>query len=110
MKVYSLSIPCCRQVQLLHCPISFQHYQYGLQQDFDIQPNIPVADIFFVQVYDYFEICDIAATAHLPHTGKTRAKAQTDLMVLGVLLVLFPGWRSGSHKAHITFQDIPELW
>lgn len=50
-------------------------------KDLDIQPDIPVADVFFIQPYYFFEICDITATAHLPHAGDARFDCQADSVV-----------------------------
>ena len=49
-----------------------QNHNHCLKQYFNIQAETPVADIFCIQSYNFFEVSDIASSAYLPHTGDSR--------------------------------------
>ncbi len=33
--------------------------------------NCPFAYVLFIEFYDFFEVCDVASSAYLPHSGKS---------------------------------------
>ena len=88
----------------------FHHCHYSLQKDLDIQFDIPVFDVFFVQSYDFLKVCDIASAAYLSHTGDAGLNGNSGTVVKFILLKFILQDRSGTHQAHSAVQDIPELW
>ena len=55
-----------------HGSFLFKHHQHSFKKDLDIQPNIPIADVLLVQAYYFLEICNVASSAYLPHSGNSR--------------------------------------
>lgn len=42
------------------------------KQNLYIQSKIPVTDIFCIQSYNFFEVCNVTSSAYLPHTSDSR--------------------------------------
>ena len=38
----------------------------------DVKSHCPFAYVLFIEFYDFFEVCDVASSAYLPHSGKSR--------------------------------------
>lgn len=86
-----------------------EHDLHSFQENLDIQPEVPVSDVFFVQLYHFLKVGDIASAADLPETCEAGTEAQADLVVELVVFKLIHRGRTGAYQAHIAFEDIPEL-
>ena len=62
----------------------------------------PVFYVLSVKSYNFFEICDIASSAHLPHTGDSRFGGHTASVVKFILLPLVYCRRTCSYQTHIS--------
>lgn len=51
-------------------PLQYCHHCF--KQNLYIQPKSPVADIFCIQSYYFFKICNITSATYLPHTCNPR--------------------------------------
>lgn len=93
----------------LRCSVLLQHRSYGLPQYPQILSEVPVLDIFAVQLHDFIEIRDAAPSADLPHSGDARLHGESGTVSEFVLFYLGDkGW-SGAHEGDITFEHIKEL-
>lgn len=97
-------------MEISHCSILLEHRSYGLPQYPQILSEVPVLDIFPVQLHDFVEIRDAAPPTNLPHSGDARFHGESGAVSELVLLYLRDeGW-SGAHEGDITFEYIEELW
>ena len=82
-------------------PFFFQNHHNGLEQDFDIQPQAPFIDIFRIQFYHFFKICNFASAAHLPHTCDAGFDGKSGSVMKLIGFPLIGKRRSGTHNTHI---------
>lgn len=57
-----------RSILSLLSPSMHQHNQNRLKQDFNIQPDGPVVNIFQIQLHYILKILDLTPSADLPHS------------------------------------------
>lgn len=88
---------------------SLQNGGNGLRQDFEVEPERPVIDVFHVEFHPFFE-GNGAAAVDLPQAGDARADAEAVAVpVLIESLVIAHGKRPGADQAHVALQDVEEL-
>ena len=58
--------------------------------------NCPFAYVLFVEFYDFFEVCDVASSAYLPHSGKSRLGCEAGTVMKFVFIPFVYCWRAGS--------------
>lgn len=93
----------------LHRSVLLEHRSYGLYQYLQILSEVPVLDVFPVQLHDFVEIRDAAPPADLPHSGDARFHSESGTMSELVLFYLGDeGW-SGAYERDVTFEYIEEL-
>ena len=86
----------------LRSSLFFQHCTYGLPQYPQILSEVPVLDIFPVQLHDFVEIRDTAPPANLPHSGDSRFHGESGTVSELVLFYLGDEGRSGAYEGDIT--------
>ena len=55
--------------------------------------NVPA---LFIEFYDFFEVCDVASSAYLPHSGKSRLGCEAGTVMKFVFIPFVYCWRAGS--------------
>lgn len=87
----------------------FQHNRYGSPDEYDVEPDVPVADVPGIHL-DPFVIGGITAAAGLPHAGD----AGTDHVEVFDVFAVFGnfGLDNGARadEAHFSFEDVEQLW
>ena len=53
-------------------------------------------DVLFIEFYDFFEVCDVASSAYLPHSGKSRLGCEAGTVMKFVFIPFVYCWRTGS--------------
>src|SRR6185295_9425555 len=82
----------------------------GADQDFEIEPEGPVVDVFEVQPDPVAEIAHLVASAYLPEAGQTRLHTQAAAMgEIIEALDFIHGQRAGPHQAHLALEHVPKL-
>ena len=91
-------------------PRSPQNHRNSLSQDFKVEPQGPLVNVLHVEFHPFFKR-GIASPVDLPETGDARADAEAAAMPVLVKTVAVPNRkRSRSHEAHLSLQNIKELW
>ena len=80
----------------------------GLQQNLEIEQEAPMADVADVQKHAGFE-GRIFARGDLPEAGYARNDFEALFVPCAVLFHIFKRVGTRADKAHIAFEDIPEL-
>ena len=86
-----------------------QHHPHGLKQDFDIQSQRPVVDVFQIQFHNLVKIHNLASAADLPQPRESRRHTDPAPVVGIVLLKLTLSGRPCAHQAHVSLYDIKKL-
>ena len=90
-------------------PIHSEHHAYGLEDQFPIQPKAAVLYVLEVQLHPLVKGQLGAVGLHLPVAGEARRGVEPLPPVVGVLGHLPGQGRTGTHNAHVAFQNIDEL-
>lgn len=82
-----------------------QYDSYGSPDEYDVEPDIPVADVPGIHL-DPFVVCGVTAAAGLPHAGDAGADHVEVFDVFAVFgnFGLYDG--AWTDKAHFSFQDV----
>lgn len=97
-------LPCFfKLITFSHRPFFSHHNLHRLEQDPKIKSHTPFAYILFVQLYNFFKVCNIASSADLPHSGKARFDCEAGTVVEFVFFPFVQCWRPGSDQGHIAF-------
>ena len=70
------------------------HYE-TVRKYLDIE-DCPFAYVLFIKFYDFFEVCDVASSASLPHSGKSRLGCEAGTVMKFVFIPFVYCWRAGS--------------
>lgn len=62
----------------------------------DIKSHCPFAYVLFIEFYDFFEVCDVASSAYLPHSGKSRLGCEAGAVMKFVFIPFVYCWRAGT--------------
>lgn len=79
-----------------------QDYYFLSEQEFvqkinnDVKSHCPFAYVLFIEFYDFFEVCDVASSAYLPHSGKSRLGCEAGTVMKFVFIPFVYCWRTGS--------------
>src|SRR5438445_7702961 len=80
----------------------------GPEEDLEIQPQRPLANVSGIQRHDLLEVHDVAAPIHLPQAGDSRFRPETpevaSLVVLQIGLDKRP-WPTSDISPRSTFQS-----
>lgn len=52
--------------------------------------------VLFIEFYDFFEVCDVASSAYLPHSGKSRLGCEAGTVMKFVFIPFVYCWRAGT--------------
>ena len=78
-------------------------YHYETVRKYLDMEDCPFAYVLFIKFYDFFEVCDVASSAYLPHTSQSRLDCQSCSVMELIFLPLIHCRRTGSYKAHVAF-------
>ena len=81
----------------------------GSQKNFNVEPKTPVVDVVQLEAHHLVEIADVVAAAHLLQSGDAGVDADPAALPVLIMTHLIRSGRAGSHQAHLTAQDVPEL-
>ena len=59
-------------------------------------PGTSFAYVLFIEFYDFFEVCDVASSAYLPHSGKSRLGCEAGAVMKFVFIPFIYCWRAGT--------------
>ena len=65
-------------------------------KDIDVKSHCPFAYVLFIEFYDFFEVCDIASSAYLPHSGKSWLGCEAGAVMKFVFIPFVYCWRAGT--------------
>src|SRR5271170_98186 len=89
---------------------AFQNRGNGTGKNFDVEPEGPFIEILEVELHPLIKANGVSA-ADLPQAGDPGARTETTaLPILVEALIIADGKRARTDKAHIAFEDVPELW
>ena len=71
-------------------------YHYETVRKYLDMEDCPFAYVLFIKFYDFFEVCDVASSAYLPHSGKSRLGCEAGTVVKFVFIPFVYCWRAGS--------------
>ena len=82
-----------------------QYDSYGSPDEYDVEPDIPVADVPGIHL-DPFVVCGVTAAAGLPHAGDTGTDHVEVFDVFAIFgnFGLYDG--AWTDEAHFSFQDV----
>lgn len=52
--------------------------------------------VLFIEFYDFFEVCDVASSTYLPHSGKSRLGCEASTVMKFVFIPFVYCWWAGS--------------
>jgi hypothetical protein len=85
------------------------HRPESLEDDVEVKPQAPVADVSKIQPYHLVK-CGTAPSTDLPHTCDPRFHLQDPPAMPAFIDITFVSYRwSWPHQTHIPFEDIEEL-
>lgn len=62
----------------------------------NVKSHCPFAYVLFVKFYDFFEVRNVASSAYLPHSGKSRLGCEAGTVMKFVFIPFVYCWRTGS--------------
>ena len=62
----------------------------------NVKSHCPFAYVLFIEFYDFFEVCDVASSTYLPHSGKSRLGCEAGTVMKFVFIPFVYCWRAGS--------------
>ena len=71
-------------------------YHYETVRKYLDMEDCPFAYVLFIKFYDFFEVCDVASSAYLPHSGKSRLGCKAGAVMKFVFIPFVYCWRAGS--------------
>lgn len=71
-------------------------YHYETVRKYLDMEDCPFAYVLFIKFYDFFEVCDVASSAYLPHSGKSRLGCEAGTVMKFVFIPFVYCWRAGS--------------
>lgn len=71
-------------------------YHYETVRKYLDMEDCPFAYVLFIKFYDFFEVCDVASSAYLPHSGKSRLGCEAGAVMKFVFIPFVYCWRAGS--------------
>ena len=92
-----------------HCAVPFQDGSDGFQEDFEVQAEGPVVDVFRVQFDDLFEVGNGAPAGNLPQAGQAGLGSQASAVMVLVFLPFIFRRGPGADQGHVALQDVEEL-
>src|SRR5262245_20812659 len=81
----------------------------GAQQDFHVEPERPIVDVFQIQSHPFLEVGDLIAAADLPQAGKARTHTKAPAICWIIKTTHFiHGQRPRPHETHLAAKDVEQ--
>src|SRR6266542_4255722 len=91
-------------------PRAGEHHRNRAKQDFEIEPERPVVNVFKIETDPILELDDLIAAADLPQAAEPRF--DTESPAVGQIVEasdFVHGQGPGTHEAHLTAQNVDQL-